>query len=78
MGRAKRAPPGVRLVLGGARYSDEILEVGDLAIHGEEAFPEETLHQRIGVASMAGDPTPSVASSPPPDPAASPPGTAGI
>jgi len=25
------------------RYKDEILEVGDLAIHGEEAFPEETL-----------------------------------
>ena len=30
-------------VLRGARYKDEILEVGDLAIHGEEAFPEETL-----------------------------------
>ena len=33
----------IGLVLGGARYADEILEVGDLAIHGEEAFPEETL-----------------------------------
>ena len=32
----------IGLVLGGARYKDEILEVGDLAIHGEEAFPEET------------------------------------
>ena len=33
----------IGLVLRGARYKDEILEVGDLAIHGEEAFPEETL-----------------------------------
>ena len=33
-------------VLRGARYKDEILEVGDLAIHGEEAFPEETLATR--------------------------------
>ena len=32
-----------RLVLRGARYKDEILEIGDLAIHDEEAFPEETL-----------------------------------
>ncbi len=68
----------IGLVLRGARYSDEILEVGDLAIHGEEAFPEETLVQRIGVASMAGDPTPSVASAPPPDLSAPPPGNAGI
>ena len=30
-------------ILRGARYKDEILEVGDLAIHDEEAFPEETL-----------------------------------
>jgi len=30
-------------VLRGARYKDEILEVGDLAIHDEEAFPEDTL-----------------------------------
>jgi Amt family ammonium transporter len=49
----------IGLVLRGARYSDEILEVGDLAIHGEEAFPEETLAQRIAVSSMAGDPAPS-------------------
>jgi ammonium transporter, Amt family len=44
-------------VLRGARYKDEILEVGDLAIHDEEAFPEETLAQRVGVISMPGDPT---------------------
>ena len=30
----------IGLVLHGTRYSDEILEVGDLAIHDEEAFPE--------------------------------------
>jgi Amt family ammonium transporter len=30
----------ISLVLRGARYSDEILEVGDMAIHDEEAFPE--------------------------------------
>ena len=32
----------IGLVLRGARYSDDILEVGDLAIHDEEAFPDET------------------------------------
>ena len=42
-------------VLRGARYKDEILEVGDLAIHGEEAFPEETLAMRSdGAFAMAG------------------------
>ena len=42
-------------VLRGARYKDEILEVGDLAIHGEEAFPEETLASRSdGAFAMAG------------------------
>ena len=35
----------IGLVLRGARYKDEILEVGDLAIHGEEAFPEETVRR---------------------------------
>jgi Amt family ammonium transporter len=30
----------IGLVLRGSRYSDEILEVGDMAIHDEEAFPE--------------------------------------
>jgi ammonium transporter, Amt family len=42
-------------VLRGARYKDEILEVGDLAIHGEEAFPEERFAERVGAFSMAGD-----------------------
>jgi hypothetical protein len=41
-------------VLRGARYKDEILEVGDLAIHGEEAFPEETLAARVGSLTSSG------------------------
>jgi Amt family ammonium transporter len=45
----------IGLVLRGARYKDEILEVGDLAIHGEEAFPEETFAERVGAMAMAGD-----------------------
>ncbi len=32
----------IGLVLRGARYNDEILEIGDLAIHDEEAFPDDT------------------------------------
>ena len=45
----------IGLVLRGARYKDEILEVGDLAIHDEEAFPEETFATRTGGAfAMAG------------------------
>ena len=39
---------------GGARYRDDILEVGDLAIHDEEAFPEETFAVRTGTFESAG------------------------
>ena len=56
-------------ILRGARYKDEILEVGDLAIHDEEAFPEETLAHRVGEFAMAGDAassTATVESNPPP------------
>jgi Amt family ammonium transporter len=61
----------IGLVLRGARYKDEILEVGDLAIHDEEAFPEETLAQRVGAFEMAGlavgnTAPPPLASEPPP------------
>jgi Amt family ammonium transporter len=38
----------IGLVLRGLRYSDEILEIGDLAIHDEEAFPDEPLAHRVG------------------------------
>jgi Amt family ammonium transporter len=44
----------IGLVLRGARYSDEILEIGDLAIHDEEAFPEEKFAERIGVGGGGG------------------------
>jgi Amt family ammonium transporter len=46
----------IGLVLRGARYRDEVLEVGDLAIHDEEAFPEETFAARIGaMAAVSAD-----------------------
>src|SRR5580658_7222977 len=41
----------IGLVLRGARDSDDILEIGDLAIHDEEAFPDETFAQRTTTAS---------------------------
>jgi ammonium transporter, Amt family len=45
----------IGLILRGARYKDEILEIGDLAIHDEEAFPGETIATRTGGAfEMAG------------------------
>jgi Amt family ammonium transporter len=45
----------IGLVLGGLRYKDEILEVGDLAIHGEEAFPEDSFATRSdGAFALAG------------------------
>jgi Amt family ammonium transporter len=44
----------IGLVLRGNRYPDEILEVGDVAIHDEEAYPVETLAERVGALSMAG------------------------
>ena len=40
----------IGLVLRGPRYKDEILEVGDLAIHDEEAFPDETFAAAPGAA----------------------------
>lgn len=40
----------ISLILRGARYRPEILEVGDLAIHDEEAFPEEMIAVRRGLA----------------------------
>ena len=45
----------IGLVLRGARYKDDVLEVGDLAIHGEEAFPEDEFATRSdGAFAMAG------------------------
>jgi Amt family ammonium transporter len=55
----------IGLVLRGARYKDEILEIGDLAIHDEEAFPEERGAVRTEVFAMAGHDRGAVS---PPDP----------
>jgi ammonium transporter, Amt family len=38
----------IGLLLRGARYKDDILQVGDVAIHDEEAYPEEALAVRTG------------------------------
>ena len=38
----------VKFVLGGLRESDEVLAIGDLAIHDEEAFPEPTFGEPVG------------------------------
>jgi len=43
----------IGLVLRGARYSDEILTIGGLAIHDEEAFPEDRGSVRTSL-EMAG------------------------
>jgi hypothetical protein len=57
------------LVLRGARYKDDILEVGDLAIHGEEAFPDEEFATRSdGAFAMAGIERSSAERSPEPEP----------
>ena len=69
-------------VLRGARYKDEVLEVGDLAIHGEEAFPMETFAERVGAMAMVGDSSSSSSSSSSSVPSVkpddgSPPGSAG-
>ncbi len=63
----------IGLVLRGARYKDEILEIGDLAIHDEEAFPDQDLAVRTGGAFAEagigeGRSTPSIGSDPPAPP----------
>ena len=37
----------VKFVCRGLREKDEVLEVGDLAIHDEEAYPRETFAERV-------------------------------
>src|SRR5580704_5079119 len=65
----------IGLVLRGARYKDDILEVGDLAIHGEEAFPDEEFATRSdGAFAMAGI---GEGAAREPDPLPSPPGGGG-
>jgi Amt family ammonium transporter len=38
----------VKLCCRGLREPDDVLEIGDLAIHDEEAFPRETFAERVG------------------------------
>ncbi len=42
----------VKFVCRGLRESDGVIEMGDIAIHGEEAYPQETFAQRV--ATLAG------------------------
>jgi len=61
---------------GGARYKEEVLEVGDVAIHDEEAYPEPAISVRSGGAfAMAGLDVGSVSppGAPPPPSEPSPP-----
>jgi ammonium transporter, Amt family len=67
----------INLILpGGARYSEDILEIGDVAIHDEEAYPEPAFSVRSGGAfAMAGievgsltPPTPTDSDPPPGQP----------
>jgi hypothetical protein len=52
----------VRLITRGLREKAEDLEIGDVAIHDEEAYPEERFAERVGAFEMAGltvgDPSP--------------------
>jgi Amt family ammonium transporter len=41
----------VKLIIG-VREPDEKLEIGDLAVHGEEVYPEETFAERVGSGSF--------------------------
>ena len=56
----------VRVITRGLREPDEVLEVGDLAIHDEEAYPEDRFAERVGAFAMAGiavgEPSPPLAS----------------
>jgi Amt family ammonium transporter len=41
----------VKFVCRGLREKDEVLEIGDLAFHDEEAYPQETFAERVGALS---------------------------
>src|SRR3984957_12557545 len=61
----------IGLVLHGARYSDDILDIGDLAIHDEEAFPEDRGSVRTSLEMASGGGGLSTVTTnllPPPDP----------
>jgi ammonium transporter, Amt family len=73
----------IRLVLRGARYKEEVLEIGDVAIHDEEAYPDP-LAERVGgggpgafelagIGAVGSVSSPTAPTSPPITPDASPP-----
>ncbi len=69
----------VKFVCRGLRERDEVAEIGDLAIHDEEVYPQETFAERVSTmaataARMAEAVLPSIDGTGPPDPAAMPAG----
>ncbi len=44
----------VKLVCRGLREKDEVLEIGDVAIHDEEVYPQETFAERVSAMSGTG------------------------
>ena len=45
----------VKFVCRGLREPDEVIEIGDVAIHDEEAYPQETFAERVGALSAASE-----------------------
>ena len=43
----------VKFICRGLREKDEVLEIGDLAFHDEEAYPQETFAERVSALSGA-------------------------
>jgi Amt family ammonium transporter len=44
---------GVKFICRGLREKDEVLEIGDVAIHDEEVYPQETFAERVSAMSGA-------------------------
>ncbi len=44
----------VKLICRGLREPDEVLEIGDVAIHDEEVYPQETFAERVSAMSSTG------------------------
>ena len=40
-----------KFICRGLREKDEVLEIGDVAIHGEEVYPQETFSERVSAMS---------------------------
>ena len=44
----------VKFVCRGLREPDEVLEIGDIAMHDEEVYPQETFAERVSALSTTG------------------------